>query len=44
MSAPDGVDGVVYIKTYEDLKIGSFVNVKINDVKGYDLIGEIIYN
>lgn len=44
MSAPDGVDGVVYIKTDEDLKIGSFVNVKINDVKGYDLIGEIIYN
>ena len=44
MSAPDGVDGVVYIKTTTDLQIGSFVNVKINDIKGYDLIGEIFYN
>ncbi len=42
MSAPDGVDGVIYIKTNESLKLGSFVNVKITDYKGYDLFAEII--
>ena len=41
MSAPDGVDGVVYIKG-DGLKIGSFVDVLIKDYKGYDLIGELI--
>ena len=44
MSAPDGIDGVVYIKTDEKLEIGSFVNVKIIGYKGYDLIAEINYN
>ncbi len=42
MSAPDGVDGVVYIKNAPNLKIGSFVDVLIKDYRGYDLIGEII--
>lgn len=42
MSAPDGVDGVVYIKSDKTLDIGSFVDVKITDFKGYDLIAELI--
>ena len=42
MSAPDGVDGVVYIKSDKTLDIGSFVDVKITDFKGYDLIVELI--
>ncbi len=42
MSAPDGVDGVVYIKSDKTLDIGCFVDVKITDFKGYDLIAELI--
>ncbi len=41
MSAPDGIDGVVYIKTDKLLDIGSYYNVKIIDKNGYDLIGII---
>lgn len=41
MSAPDGIDGVVYIKTDEDIKIGEFYSVEIVDYKNYDLIGII---
>ena len=41
MSAPDGIDGVVYIKTDDELKIGEFYDVKIVDYKNYDLIGII---
>ena len=42
MSAPDGIDGVVYIKTDDNIKIGEFYKVKIIDYKEYDLIGEIV--
>ena len=41
MSAPDGIDGVVYIKSEDELKIGEFYDVKIVDYKDYDLIGII---
>ena len=41
MSAPDGIDGVVYIKTDKLLDIGSYYNVKIIDKNAYDLIGII---
>lgn len=41
MSAPDGIDGVVYIKNDDELKIGEFYNTKIIDYKDYDLIGII---
>ena len=41
MSAPDGIDGVVYIKTDNKLEIGNFYNIKISDYKEYDLIGTI---
>ena len=41
MSAPDGIDGVVYIKSDELLNIGEFYDVKIIDYKEYDLIGII---
>lgn len=42
MSAPDGIDGVIYIKTDKELKNGDFVEVKIIDYKDYDLIGTTI--
>jgi len=42
MSAPDGIDGVVYIKTDEVLNIGEFYNVQIKSYKDYDLFGIII--
>lgn len=42
MSAPDGVDGIVYIKCEDDLNVGDFYNVKITGYKNYDLIGELV--
>jgi len=44
MSAPDGIDGVVYIKCEEALNVGDFVEVEITDYKAYDLIGKLTYN
>lgn len=41
MSAPDGIDGVVYIKSKDEIKIGEFYPVEIVDYKNYDLIGII---
>ena len=41
ISAPDGIDGVVYIKSEEPLNIGEFYDVKISNYKDYDLIGII---
>ena len=41
MSAPDGIDGVVYIRNENELKIGEFYDVRITDYKDYDLIGII---
>lgn len=38
--APD-IDGVVYVHTERNLRIGQFVNVKITDAMEYDLIGEM---
>ena len=38
--APE-VDGTVYVESKKDLKIGEFVDVKINDVLEYDLVGKI---
>jgi len=37
--APE-VDGVVYINTKQQLKIGKFIQVKITDTLEYDLVGE----
>ena len=42
MSAPDGVDGIVYIKCEDGLNIGDFYDVKITNYKNYDLIGELV--
>lgn len=42
MSAPDGIDGVIYIKSDDELKIGDFYKVEITDYKNYDLIGRIV--
>ena len=41
MSAPDGIDGVIYVKTDKELEIGSFVEVEIIDYKEYDLIAKV---
>lgn len=41
MSAPDGVDGIVYIKSEDALDIGGFYQVEIIDYKNYDLLGTI---
>lgn len=41
MSAPDGIDGVVYIKTDKQLEVGEFYEVKITGYKDYDLLGII---
>ena len=38
--APE-VDGLVYVRG-EDLKIGSFYNVRITDTYEYDLVGEVV--
>ncbi|OPJ57146.1 30S ribosomal protein S12 methylthiotransferase RimO [Alkalithermobacter paradoxus] len=35
------IDGVVYIRTKQELKIGNFINVKIIEALEYDLVGEI---
>lgn len=42
MSAPDGIDGVVYVKSATQLEIGSFVKVKVTAYKNYDLMAELI--
>ncbi len=36
------IDNIVYIKSEEEILIGSFVDVKIYDALEYDLMGEII--
>ena len=36
--APE-VDGITYIHSEKPLRIGSFINVNINDTLEYDLIG-----
>ena len=41
LSAPDGVDGVVFVDTDQKLIPGEFYNVKITGAKVYDLIGKI---
>lgn len=41
LSAPDGVDGIVYIRSNEGLTFGEFYNVKILEAKAYDLVGEL---
>jgi len=39
--APE-VDGLVYLKTQKDVKVGEFYKVKIIDTLEYDLVGEVI--
>jgi len=41
MDVPD-IDGLVYIKNTKPLKNGEFINIKIDNVLDYDLVGEII--
>ncbi len=41
-SAPDGIDGVVFINSEEKLEIGEFYPVKINKIRRHDLLGEYI--
>ncbi len=37
-----GIDGIIYIKSRNNLKVGEFVNVKITSCIDYDFIGEVI--
>ena len=37
-----GIDGIIYIKSSNNLNIGEFVNVKITSCLDYDFIGEVI--
>ncbi len=39
MDAPD-IDGIVFVKSNEELLSGDFINVRITDCNEYDLIGE----
>ena len=41
LSAPDGIDGVIYIRNDEPLNIGDFYDVEITGYKNYDLLGII---
>lgn len=41
MSAPDGIDPVIYIRSEDELKIGEFYRTKIIGYKDYDLLGII---
>lgn len=41
MDSPEIDTGIIFSST-PDIKIGDFVNVKITDVDGYDLIGELV--
>ncbi|NLY08473.1 MAG: 30S ribosomal protein S12 methylthiotransferase RimO [Tissierellia bacterium] len=42
MDAPD-IDGLIYINTNEEIKIGEYISVLINDAVEYDLWGDV-YN
>lgn len=39
MSAPDGIDGIIYIRSEDELKIGEFYEVEISGYQNYDLLG-----
>ena len=39
MSAPDGIDGIIYVRSEEELKIGDFYEVEITGYQNYDLLG-----
>ena len=41
MDAPD-IDGMVFVKSDEELLSGDYISVKITDCNEYDLIAEII--
>jgi len=41
MDSPE-IDGVIYVRSKNDLKLGNFTEVKITDSLEYDLIGEVI--
>ena len=35
-------DGVIFINNTRNVNVGEFINVKITDIQGYDLIGELV--
>ena len=35
-------DGVIFINNTKNVNVGEFINVKITDIQGYDLIGELV--
>lgn len=42
MSAPDQVDGEIIFASQQKIKLGSFIQIKINNYSDYDLVGEIV--
>jgi ribosomal protein S12 methylthiotransferase len=40
--APE-IDGLIYVNINENIKIGSFIPVKVNEADEYDLKGEVSY-
>ena len=42
-SAPDGVDGIVYVRSTNDVLVfGEFYQVMITNANAYDLMGHIV--
>ncbi len=42
MDSPD-IDGIVFVKSDEELLTGDFVDVKVNESGDYDVYGEVVY-
>jgi ribosomal protein S12 methylthiotransferase len=40
--APD-IDGLMYINSNENIELGSFIPVKVNEASEYDLVGDVYY-
>ncbi|MCC0708222.1 30S ribosomal protein S12 methylthiotransferase RimO [Clostridioides sp. ES-S-0190-01] len=37
------IDSIVYVKSVDNLEVGEFVSVQINDAMEYDLMGDVVY-
>ncbi|MDY6596247.1 TRAM domain-containing protein, partial [Clostridioides difficile] len=37
------IDSIVYVKSVDNLEVGEFVSVQINDAMEYDLMGDVLY-
>ena len=39
MSAPDGIDGIIYVNSDEPLTVGEFYEIEVSGYQNYDLLG-----